>query len=90
MWWAIFFAVVTLTLLAVAGTLAVLTEAYSKALEAYRLAKLTLEGGFDLGSGPALVHLSGVLSPSVYSPVSVPVYVPLPVKWSYTRVTAVK
>ncbi len=43
MWWAIFFAVVTLMLLAVAGTLAVLTEAYSKALDAYRLAKMTLD-----------------------------------------------
>lgn len=50
MWWAIFFAVVTLTLLVVAGTLAVLTEAYSKALEAYRLAKLTLDQWYSLSS----------------------------------------
>lgn len=50
MWWAIFFAVVTLTLLAVAGTLAVLTEAYSKALDAYRLAKLTLDQWYSLSS----------------------------------------
>ncbi len=50
MWWAIFFAVVTLTLLAVAGTLAVLTEAYSKALNAYRLAKLTLDQWYSLSS----------------------------------------
>lgn len=50
MWWAIFFAVVTLTLLAVAGTLAVLTDAYSKALEAYRLAKLTLDQWYSLSS----------------------------------------
>jgi hypothetical protein len=49
-WWAIFFAVVTLTLLAVAGTLAVLTEAYSKALDAYRLAKLTLDQWYSLSS----------------------------------------
>jgi hypothetical protein len=49
-WWAIFFAVVTLTLLAVAGTLAVLTDAYSKALEAYRLAKLTLDQWYSLSS----------------------------------------
>ncbi len=50
MWWAIFFAVVTLMLLAVAGTLAVLTEAYSKALDAYRLAKLTLDQWYSLSS----------------------------------------
>ena len=50
MWWAIFFAVVTLTLLAVAGTLAVLTEAYTKALDAYRLAKLTLDQWYSLSS----------------------------------------
>ena len=50
MWWAIYFAVVTLTLLAVAGTLAVLTEAYSKALDAYRLAKLTLDQWYSLSS----------------------------------------
>ena len=50
MWWAFFFAVVTLTLLAVAGTLAVLTEAYSKALDAYRLAKLTLDQWYSLSS----------------------------------------
>jgi hypothetical protein len=49
-WWAIFFAVVTLTLLAVAGVLAVLTEAYSKALDAYRLAKLTLDQWYSLSS----------------------------------------
>jgi hypothetical protein len=49
-WWAIFFAVVTLMLLAVAGTLAVLTEAYSKALDAYRLAKLTLDQWYSLSS----------------------------------------
>jgi hypothetical protein len=49
-WWAIFFAVVTLTLLAVAGTLAVLTEAYSKALDAYRLAKLSLDQWSSLSS----------------------------------------
>jgi hypothetical protein len=49
-WWAIFFAVVTLTLLAVVGTLAVLTEAYSKALDAYRLAKLTLDQWYSLSS----------------------------------------
>jgi hypothetical protein len=49
-WWAIFFAVVTLMLLAVAGTLAVLTEAYSKALDAYRLAKLTLDQWSSLSS----------------------------------------
>jgi len=49
-WWAFFFAVVTLTLLAVAGTLAVLTEAYSKALDAYRLAKLTLDQWYSLSS----------------------------------------
>jgi hypothetical protein len=49
-WWAIFFTVVTLTLLAVAGTLAVLTEAYSKALDAYRLAKLTLDQWYSLSS----------------------------------------
>ena len=50
MWWAIFFAVVTLTLLAIAGVLAVLTEAYSKALDAYRLAKLTLDQWYSLSS----------------------------------------
>ena len=50
MWWAIFFAVVTLILLAVAGTLAVLTEAYFKALDAYRLAKLTLDQWYSLSS----------------------------------------
>lgn len=50
MWWAVYFAVVTLTLLAVAGTLAVLTEAYSKALDAYRLAKLTLDQWYSLSS----------------------------------------
>jgi hypothetical protein len=49
-WWAIYFAVVTLMLLAVAGTLAVLTEAYSKALDAYRLAKLTLDQWYSLSS----------------------------------------
>jgi hypothetical protein len=49
-WWAIFFAVVTLTLLAVAGTLSVLTEAYSKALDAYRLAKMTLDNWSSLSS----------------------------------------
>jgi len=49
-WWAIFFAVATLTLLAVAGTLAVLTDAYSKALDAYRLAKLTLDQWYSLSS----------------------------------------
>jgi hypothetical protein len=49
-WWAIFFAVVTLTLLAIAGVLAVLTEAYSKALDAYRLAKLTLDQWYSLSS----------------------------------------
>jgi hypothetical protein len=49
-WWVIYFAVVTLTLLAVAGTLAVLTEAYSKALDAYRLAKLTLDQWSSLSS----------------------------------------
>jgi len=41
---------VTLTLLAVAGTLAVLTDAYSKALDAYRLAKLTLDQWYSLSS----------------------------------------
>ncbi len=50
MWWAIYFAVVTLMLLAVAGTLAVLTEAYSKALDAYRLVKLTLDQWYSLSS----------------------------------------
>jgi hypothetical protein len=49
-WWAIFFVVVTLMLLAVAGTLAALTEAYSKALDAYRLAKLTLDQWYSLSS----------------------------------------
>jgi hypothetical protein len=49
-WWAIYFAVVTLMLLAIAGTLAVLTEAYSKALDAYRLAKLTLDQWYSLSS----------------------------------------
>jgi hypothetical protein len=49
-WWAIYFTAVTLTLLAVAGTLAVLTEAYSKALDAYRLAKLTLDQWYSLSS----------------------------------------
>jgi hypothetical protein len=49
-WWAIFFAVVTLTLLAVAGTLAVLTDAYSKALDAYRLAKLSSDQWSSLSS----------------------------------------
>jgi hypothetical protein len=49
-WWAIYFAVVTLMLLAVAATLAVLTEAYSKALDAYRLAKLTLDQWYSLSS----------------------------------------
>jgi len=42
-WWAIYFTAVILTLLAIAGVLAVLTDAYSKALDAYRLAKLTLD-----------------------------------------------
>jgi hypothetical protein len=37
-------------LLAVAGVLAVLTEAYSKALDAYRLAKLTLDQWSSLSS----------------------------------------
>jgi hypothetical protein len=37
-------------LLAVAGVLAVLTEAYSKALDAYRLAKLTLDQWYSLSS----------------------------------------
>jgi hypothetical protein len=49
-WWAIFFAVVTLTLLAVAGTLAVLNHMYTKALDAYRLAKLTLDQWYSLSS----------------------------------------
>ncbi len=50
MWWAVYFTAVTLVLLAVAGTLAVLTEAYSKALDAYRLAKLTLDQWSSLSS----------------------------------------
>ncbi|MFZ8838635.1 MAG: hypothetical protein ACO2PM_06780 [Pyrobaculum sp.] len=50
MWWAIYFTAVTLMLLAVAGTLAVLTDAYSKALDAYRLAKLTLDQWSSLTS----------------------------------------
>jgi hypothetical protein len=49
-WWAIYSAVVALMLLAVAGTLAVLTEAYSKALDAYRLAKLSLDNWYSLSS----------------------------------------
>jgi hypothetical protein len=49
-WWLILFAVVTLMLLAVAGVLAVLTDAYSKALDAYRLAKLTLDQWYSLSS----------------------------------------
>jgi hypothetical protein len=48
--WLIYFTAVTLTLLAVAGMLAVLTEAYSKALDAYRLAKLTLDQWSSLSS----------------------------------------
>ncbi len=48
--WLIFFAAVTLMLLAVAGTLAVLTDAYSKALDAYRLAKMTLDHWSSLSS----------------------------------------
>jgi hypothetical protein len=48
--WLIYFTAVTLTLLAVAGTLAVLTDAYSKALDAYRLAKLTLDQWSSLSS----------------------------------------
>ena len=50
MWWAVYFTAVTLVLLAVAGTLAVLTDAYSKALDAYRLAKLTLDQWSSLSS----------------------------------------
>ena len=50
MWWAIYFTAVTLVLLAVAGALAVLADAYSKALEAYRLAKLTLDQWISLSS----------------------------------------
>ena len=50
MWWPVYFTAVTLVLLAVAGTLAVLTEAYSKALDAYRLAKLTLDQWYSLSS----------------------------------------
>jgi len=49
-WWAIYFTAVTLLLLLVAGALAVLTDAYSKALEAYRLAKLTLDQWSSLAS----------------------------------------
>ncbi len=50
MWWAVYFTAVTLVLLAVAGTLAVLTDAYSKALDAYRLAKMTLDHWSSLSS----------------------------------------
>jgi len=49
-WWLTFFAVVTLMLLAIAGVLAVLTDTYSKALDAYRLAKLTLDQWSSLSS----------------------------------------
>jgi len=49
-WWVIFFAVTFMLLLAIAGVLAVLTEAYSKALDAYRLAKLTLDQWYSLSS----------------------------------------
>jgi hypothetical protein len=49
-WWLILFAVVTLMLLVIAGVLAVLTDAYSKALDAYRLAKLTLDQWSSLSS----------------------------------------
>jgi len=49
-WWAIYFTAVTLLLLVVAGALAVLTDAYSKALEAYRLTKLTLDQWSSLAS----------------------------------------
>ena len=50
MWWAVYFAVTFMLLLAIAGVLAVLTEAYSKALDAYRLAKLTLDQWYSLSS----------------------------------------
>jgi len=49
-WWAIYFAVVTLMLLVIAGVLAVLTEAYSKTLDAYRLAKISLDQWSSLTS----------------------------------------
>jgi hypothetical protein len=49
-WWAIYFAVTFMLLLAIAGVLAVLTEAYSKALDAYRLAKLSLDQWSSLSS----------------------------------------
>jgi hypothetical protein len=49
-WWAVYFAVTFMLLLAIAGVLAVLTEAYSKALDAYRLAKLTLDQWYSLSS----------------------------------------
>jgi hypothetical protein len=47
---AVYFTALTLMLLAVAGVLAVLTDAYSKALDAYRLAKLSLDQWSSLSS----------------------------------------
>jgi hypothetical protein len=49
-WWAVYFAVTLMLLLAIAGVLAVLTDAYSKALDAYRLAKLSLDQWSSLSS----------------------------------------
>ncbi|MEM0276758.1 hypothetical protein [Pyrobaculum sp.] len=43
MWWAIFFAAVTATLLVLVGVFVVLADAYKEALEAYRLAKFALD-----------------------------------------------
>jgi hypothetical protein len=48
--WLIYFTAMTLMLLAVAGTLAVLNHMYTKALDAYRLAKLTLDQWYSLSS----------------------------------------